>query len=446
MKNTQQNLSQFRLRLYTVVILYTYSVVVFAQTPENLQSQINAIQKEIESIRGEKFKSAVKIKNQSLEDFGRYIDKMLEKQMPKKLVDNYGRIVKKLGLYRGPEIEDYKSLVKMVMLSQAAAYYDPGSTTFYVVMQNLPAQMMQTVYSHELYHGFQDQHFDLDAFLLTQQPQKLNDDEILARQSVVEGEATYMMTLVGMKMMLGAVPEPSMLQMGINMQAQMSAASLLKMLKSGILSQSLQGDLEKAVAAMDDIPPFLIETLVGAYLKGMKFIFQIQQKGWDKVTSLYSNPPVSSEQILYPEKWLADEKPIKLQWPDFKNQEVFSGWELLEKNTLGEIQWRIIFSEHQMAETGQSAAAGWNGDRFAVLENRVTGKLLLLIYSSWDTQADADEFYTAYEKLLKIKYPNNSENVFTEQMGQDVLIVEGGAPEMTGSVIHFLKSTQKRHD
>ena len=134
---------------------------------QNIQSKIDSIQVEIEKIRGAKFKHPVKVTNQSLADFGEYLDKMLEKQFSDNLGKNYGKVVRKLGLYRGPEIKDFKSLAKTVMQSQAAAYYDPATNTFYVVMQDLPESALGSVYAHELYHGFQDQHHNLDDYLLS---------------------------------------------------------------------------------------------------------------------------------------------------------------------------------------------------------------------------------------------------------------------------------------
>ena len=86
-------------------------------------------------------------------------------------------------------------MTKAVMQSQVAAYYDPESDAFYVVTQDLSEQMLGGLYAHELYHGLQDQHYNLDEYILSQTGGKLNDDELLARQAVVEGEATYIMTL-----------------------------------------------------------------------------------------------------------------------------------------------------------------------------------------------------------------------------------------------------------
>jgi len=431
----------------TLVMLLSFLLCMCAPaaSQENapLVQKVKKIQTEIEEIRGQKFKRPIAVQNQSLADFGRYIDAQMSKQYPDEYLKNYGKVVKILGLYRGPEIEDYRELAKMVVQSQAAAYYDPPSNTFYVVMQNLPEMMLHTVFAHELYHGFQDQHFNLDGYYVSQGRGKLNDDELLARQAVVEGEATYVMMLWSLKQMFGQLPDAAMLDMSIKMQANMSIAQLLEMVKSGAGLQAAQGDMQQAVQAMDDIPPFMLETMLGAYLKGLRFVYAIQKHGWQKVAELYTTPPVSSEQILHPEKWLSGEIPVRIVWPHLADAPLFKTWHVLEQNTLGELQWRIIFAEHEMRDAGMQAAAGWQGDRYAVLQHNQDGqKHLLLMATAWDSDADAVEFKKAYEKLLKVKYPRGERKALLEQDEQNVYIVESDGPEELRQYVQFMRAAQ----
>lgn len=157
------------------------------------------------------------------------------------------------------------------------------------------------------------------------------------------------------------------------------------------------------------------------------------------VDDLYEHPPVSSEHILHPEKWTAKEYPYQFEWPAFSGK-IFRDWKLLESNTIGEIQWRIIFSEHGLAELGLKAAEGWDGDSFAVLENQPSNRLMLLICSSWDSEAEAIEFVEAYNELLKVKYADGNEIVKVEREGRDVHIIEGGSQ---AGLVRFMKKIRK---
>lgn len=434
----------FYAALCIAVILFLKKPALAGETLVELQKKVDEIGKEIAEIRGLQFKHQVHVRRQSQKDFGKYLDRMIEKQMNDKKLKYYGKVVKKLGLYRGPEIKDFNTLVKKIMQNQAAAYYDPDSETFYVVMQDLPEAMLGGVFAHELYHGLQDQYYDLNEYLLAARAQgKLNDDELLARQAVVEGEATYIMTLWSMKNLFGSIPDPSILEMAINLQTHLDAGMVSQMMQLGLTPQFETGDLKKSLQAMDQTPAFLIDTLLGAYLKGMGFVFEIQKQGWEKVRNLYSNPPVSTEQILHPEKWLKGERPYNFEWPSFEKEELFTDWDLLENNTIGEMQWRIIFNEHDLGRVGRAASTGWNGDTYAVFKKKSNDDdLLLLLFTSWDSIAEAEEFISAYQELLKTKYPEENQegtiNVKIEITGNNILIVEGGKEESMDAFLEFM--------
>jgi|TARA_B100000959_G_C14502171_1_gene427675 PhoPQ-activated pathogenicity-related protein len=85
----------------------------------------------------------VKVRRQSFNDFGKYLDEAIEKQMPENRFKYYGKIVKKLGLHRRAEIKEFVSMTKVIMQNQVAAYYEPESEAFYVVMQDLPEQVLE---------------------------------------------------------------------------------------------------------------------------------------------------------------------------------------------------------------------------------------------------------------------------------------------------------------
>ncbi len=434
-------------KILQAIIFLFFSILTGSITGQTeLTEKTTSIQKELEEIRGEKFKKDVLVEKQSLDDFGAYIDKSIDLQFSEALSKNFGKIVRTLGLYRGEEIKDFKSVAKMVMQSQAAAYYDPDKGTFYIVMQNLPEQMLDAVFAHELYHGFQDQHFNLNNYFLRKsQEGQLNDDQLLARQAVVEGEATYLMTLWTTQKMLGMLPDLSMLKMAMDMQANLTTKQLLEMVKSAVAANPTFEDIKLSANSMNDIPGFMLDSMIGAYMKGMRFIYEIHQNGWSKVSELYKNPPVSTEQILHPEKWLSMEKPHQFKWPDFEKQELLNDWILLEKNTLGEMQWRSIFSEFDMASIGNAAAEGWDGDSYAIFESSDMQRTLLLVTTSWDSEKDATEFKNAYSTLLASKYENNKGACKRlNQIGTDVYIIESSKEENCDQLLKFIKKVEKR--
>jgi hypothetical protein len=426
--------------------------------PEDPQAYAEQIQAEVAAIRGLDFNRPVRVENQSFEEFGRYLDTQLAEEIPPEIADNFDAIARKLGLYRGPEIVDMRATMKLMMQSQAAAYYDPDSDAFYVLAEDLSGMMLGTTYSHEIYHALQDQHFNLDEYLPSAPGDELNGDELLARQAVVEGEATYVMTYWMAQSMVQSMaadlplpPSVTLEQvieqtMGptVQMMAGMSTEELRASLNDPLVLASMPEDAREAIEAMDEIPAFMIELLIGAYSKGTAFVYEIKKGGWARVEELYRDyPPRSTEQILHPEKWLARESPSRVRWPQFEDADALTGWRKLDDDVLGEIQWGVIFAEHGLREIGQSASAGWDGDTYAVLKAENSDDMLLLLYTCWDNEEEAAEFEVAYRDLLEVKYGGVEEAFRIERRGLDVLIVEGGTAGTLDAKMAFVRSATK---
>lgn len=390
---------------------------------------IARIEKDIEALRGLAFLRSVPVAAQTPEDLGRYLDAEMAEVVPPALAENFGRLVKRLGLHRGPELGNLHDTMRTVMTSQVAAYYDPEAERIFILQGGGSEQEEGLVYSHELYHALQDQHFDLQAYM--PEGDALDADQALARTAVVEGEATYLHTMWLVRSMSGMVPPRAVLGTMVQLQADLAVAQLQEMAGGAV--------------DMDDVPPFLIETLLGNYMKGAVFVHAVHEKGWAEVEKLYREyPPASTEQILHPEKWFAREAVSSIRWTDLSKERLLRDWELIDEDALGEIQWRIIFKVQEQAD-GDAAAAGWDGDRYAVFRRKGGDETLMLLRTAWDSEADATEFAAAYRRLLGVKYAGANEPVRVEQQGTDVFIVEGGRPADLDALMQLArKSTRQR--
>jgi hypothetical protein len=409
------------------------------------QIKADQIQKEVAELRGLPFKRNVKAELQSLDDFGKYLDKALETEVPAESKPYYGLVVRKLGLYNGPIIENAPDMMKMIMTSQAGAYYDPDKQTFFVLMTKMPEMLLDGLFAHELHHGLQDQYFDLNKYFLTPaRTRSLSTDETMARQAVVEGEATYMMTLWLMKRMTGSIPNRDLLGTAVDMQANMDMEMLRSMLKQPQVAETMGDDLKSALAAIEKIPPFMFDALMGAYMKGLGFVFAVEGHGWSEVEKLYTTkPPASMEQILHPEKWFAGETPLGIKLPAFSDRRL-RDWELLDTDVIGEFRWRSIFKAQGLAADANELAAGWNGDRYAIMKRNGKSKdeLLLLLYTAWDSEAEASQFAAGYRRLVANKYASASEPTRVVQKKADVLIVEGGSESKIDALVDWLAKAQ----
>jgi hypothetical protein len=191
-------------------------------------------------------------------------------------------------------------------------------------------------------------------------------------------------------------------------------------------------------------PSIISETMTFPYLRGMVFCARLANEGgWKAVDEAYKNPPVSTEQILHPEKFRA--KPDFPMLIDLGELRPGPPWKEVGRNVLGELQTQVM-----LGRQGASAAAGWDGDRYAVFEGS-SGKLGLVWFSTWDTEDDAREFARAYARYQTRRMGKNSfqpeqipdslwrctDNVckVVERRGADVTVIEGFAPAITASLL-----------
>jgi hypothetical protein len=419
---------------------------VLAQT--DAQATVDIIKGEVAQLRGLSFKRPVGVESQSSEAFAAYVAARIDEDMPQPLRTHYGKLVRTLGLYRGPEIEDFSALMTSVLVSQAGAYYDPEKQRFFVLMSRMPELMQGALYSHELYHALQDQHFDLSKYLnLARRGVALNADQSLARQAVVEGDATYLMTLWMLQKTMQTIPPRPMLAQIIEGQTNLGIDQLRAMLAQPQLAELMGEDMQAALRATDQIPAFLLDEMVGSYLKGMAFVFAVQEQGWAAVDDLYTRyPPQSTEQLLHPEKWRAREAAKTFEWPAFSNVAALGKWELLDSDVLGELRWRTVLKEQGVAtDVAETAAAGWGGDRYAVFKKKTSDATLLLLRTSWDTPADARDFAGAYRNALTVKHAGKPVPTRVVLEGADVFIVEGGEETDIDSLVNVVKRARARN-
>ena len=403
------------------------------------------LQKDVAALRGLPFKTDVAAAVQSQEDFAAYLDERIDEAVPEVLNTHYGAIVKRLGLYRGT-LDNFGDTAKAVMSSQAAAYYDPEKQTFYMLMQDMPELMTRMLYSHELYHGLQDQYFGLEKYL----PMKgknalaLDSDQGMARQAVVEGEATYIMSMYMVKNMAHQEPTRELMGPIVQMQSQMDMEQLKAMMQLPEATKLAGGSLTDAVDASESIPPFIMESMLGVYMKGMGFVFAVQERGWSEVEKLYTEyPPQSTEQILHPEKWRAREGASSFEFPALDKVSALQDWEPLDSDVIGEFRWRVIFKEQGLRSEAETAAAGWDGDRYVVFKRKDSDATLMLLATSWDSAAQAEEFASAYTRLLAKKYADAPEATRIVQKKENVYIVEGGNEKDTNALLKVVMKSKK---
>jgi hypothetical protein len=308
--------------------------------------------------------------------------------------------LKKLGLL--PADFHLRPFMVSVLTEQILGYYDPKTRQFYLA-DWIDLEGQQPVIAHELTHALQDQHFDLLRF---EKPRKGEADADAAVHALVEGDATWAMTLYALR----------------------DPRRVLGMMKS-IGTTSTQ--------KIDSAPRALRETLLFPYEQGMMWVRQLYQRGgWKAVDDAFTNLPQSTEQIMHPEKYFAHETPVKIDVPDL-TRALGRGWRRIDADVNGEWGYYLILEEFLKNDPeSRAAAAGWGGDRYALYENRLTHETMLAQLTAWDTERDAREFFDAYVKRTGRRYADSREeggnttgvatqSVFSTKEGAVVVRLEG---------------------
>jgi hypothetical protein len=349
--------------------------------------------------------------------------------------------MKALGLL--PQDVNLKEVLVRVYSEEIAAFYDPKTKTMHLIkepeVQKEPTFLEKllgkkkgfdkdenkTVIAHELTHALADQNFDIDAM---QKRVKQDDDRELAVSALIEGEAT--LTMIGSQMedwngsVIRSVP----------------AARLDRVFGFMIPFMPLAGG-----KSLREAPPILSETMIFPYLRGMVFCARLTNDGgWQALDDAYRNPPQSTEQILHPEKYRAEPDPPTSV--DLGALSPGGDWKELGRNVVGEMQLTVLLKRHG----GRNAAAGWDGDRYAVFE-RAGGQAGLVWLTTWDTEDDARQFSSGYGKFQitklggeqplpdvvpeSVRHPKGNAVLALERRGKDVAIVEGFDASTTDALV-----------
>jgi len=386
---------------------------VFVQ-PASPRQLADRIQVEVQEIRGLPFKHPVPIKAVTREEWREYILGEM-RRVPE--VEHYWAAMRMLGIYKGPDLGSREQVITDLLGFPGGAY--DARQGMFLLGAEFKGDQREVVFAHELQHGLQDQHFDLQRYMLDfMQRPDVSSDAVLARASVIEGEAAFVDAQYQAKHAQGAIPTRDRL--------------------AAVMDDGGLWDPARQKQTTGRIPPFMIELTMCRYIDGAAFIRAVQQRGWPEVAKVYREyPPVSTEQILHPEKWLAREEPARIAWPPFDAEPLFAEWQFVLEDTLGERQWQVVFRAQGLASLGPDAAAGWNGDRFAVFKRRNSDAMLMLIHTSWDTPEDAQQFADAYGRLLEAKYSAGTRAASVQTVGNAVRIVEGAPEESIAAFMAF---------
>lgn len=352
-----------------------------ARDPEQVSRWAEQGKVRAEKMRGLAFLHDVPVELMSRAQIEAEIMEMVDRDMPPEWRRQIDLGYKAFGLV--PMDSDVLTDMIQLVVSQAGGFYDPEAKHVILPddLEEFMGQMvgemvagadgfmdpiMRNIMTHEFTHALQDQHHNLTAVMDV----GMDDDDVrLAITALVEGDAT----LIGTGAMMSD-------QGDLTNLLRQDPAAMGAMMGAG-------GGMMGAEA--NAMPAILKETLIFPYMYGYILVTtMVKEGGFDAVDAAFSDPPLSSEQLLHIEKYLGEERddPTEITLPTVNLTEL--GWEAVGQNVMGEFQIRVLLGNSPDAI---EAAKGWDGDRYQVWQHE-DGRLGVAWVSVWDSDADARQF------------------------------------------------------
>jgi hypothetical protein len=393
---------RLRTSFLTIVVGIVACVALPAVAAEDpaLVRTAREVAKEVEALRGWKFKTPVAHKFASPQDVRAYLDREVAEQCPPEKIGQLQAFLRLVGLLP-PECE-LKGTMLDLLQEQVGGYYDLDKGALYLVNrgQAMPPLVQRVVLAHELTHALDDQYVDLDAFL---EPLLGKSEDLdLTAMSVVEGSATALMT------------------------RYMAQAALSGRFDAGQLQTYAERETRRSRKLLD--APRYFTALLGAYVCGMEFLARgnllavLAGKGTsigDSLLAATKDPPQSMEQILHPQKYwneAARDVPVVLDDAAVTRMLRGGGRWVVHTDTVGELLIAILTNPpgvrpsllgmNTASAWTNRGAAGWGGDRFYLLATgpdaaaagRDLKDLRGVWITLWDTPGDRNEFLETYAR------------------------------------------------
>lgn len=290
-----------------------------------------------------------------------------DKELPKGVLEAQGEMLRGFGLIATDY--DFVGGIYALIEDNLAGFYDQHVDKMFI-LDDLSEEAVAETLAHELVHALQDQHFDLTTMLHYTPGES---DRVTAGHALAEGDAMSAM----FDLTLGDARKVSATKLRVAMVASVAFSP------SG-----------------NKTPRVLQASLIAPYVDGFRFVQELRARGgWKAVNDAYATLPVSTEQLLHVDKYLANEPPVRLAVPALP-----PGYGREDQDVLGEQGLRMVFEQWATNREARAAAAGWGGDRFVVGRKAVAngGQAWAAAWHvRFDTLADAKEAGA----LMKKRHP-----------------------------------------
>jgi hypothetical protein len=295
-----------------------------------LPQQVRDLAGAVERIRGLEFRHPVDPKFLSSEQTARRVEDLFLADYSGEIAREETQLLTALGAV--PAGIDLRETRAQALGSQVVGFYIPESGELVVQAEgNRLAPVDRVILAHELTHAVTDQNLD---FPLPLEPRPGREDRDLAALAVLEGDATLSMQRFA-------------LTLPFQDQLVLSDPSVTA----------------EAQAGLQGVPHYLRRELAFPYEDGLSFVCRLfAAGGWDAVNLAYEEPPSTSAQVLFPERYAGGEEAVDPTDPGDPS----GAWDLAGRHELGAANLLWLF-EAPGGQTSRAiphplaAASAWAG-------------------------------------------------------------------------------------
>jgi hypothetical protein len=211
----------------------------------------------------------------------------------------------------------------------------------------------------------------------------------------------------------------------------------------GVVSQFIPLVTHIPKAELEAAPEALRKDAVFPHTAGAKFAAALRSSGAGPLMdSAYFSLPVSTEQILHPEKFFESrDNPVEVETPELSGA-LPEGSSKIYEDTLGEWGLRRLLAVWMKDDSeASSAASGWAGDRL-VIYKLPGGEMAGAFFTVWDSAPDADLFAGVFRRAARAAFMSDA-HVEVSSIGRDAVAVIVPRADMAAALSELVWQSSK---
>lgn len=323
-------------------------------TPEGpTPPAIQTVKDQVESVRELAFTSHVAVTPLTQEQIDLRLEKNFEKTYPVDFYDRRSQAWGTIGVI--PAGTSIRDALLTFQTGQVVGFYNPANGKLVYIGDTDLSLTERYILAHELTHAIDDQNFGLGR--IDPIAARCDDEAFAAALGAVEGSAQFFATQVIVR-----------------------------------FPQEATADGGGDAGSLDGVPAFIVDLQLWPYTAGLAFVQRLQEEGGtERVNEALRTFPVSTEQIIHPERWPND-VPQPVDVPDL-GSELGAGWSDLDVMTVGELWIQLMLDLRLEGDQASAAAAGWDGGLYRAWSDG--SRTAIVLRTRWDTPEEARGFVAA---------------------------------------------------